>query len=30
MDTGTYEYTMGTDGSKVKAMYTFVYTFEDD
>lgn len=30
MDVGLYEFTMGSDGSKVKARYTFVYVFEDD
>lgn len=29
MDDGIYEFTMGADGSKVKARYSFVYTFED-
>jgi conserved hypothetical protein len=28
-DTGIYEFTMGADGSKVMARYTFIYTFED-
>lgn len=28
-DCGIYEFTMGADGSKVKARYTFVYVFED-
>jgi len=28
-DAGIYEFTMGIDGSKVKARYTFVYVFED-
>lgn len=27
-DTGIYEFTMGTTGDKVKARYSFVYTFE--
>eukprot|EP00566_Odontella_aurita_P014571 CAMPEP_0113575076 /NCGR_PEP_ID=MMETSP0015_2-20120614/27487_1 /TAXON_ID=2838 /ORGANISM="Odontella" /LENGTH=538 /DNA_ID=CAMNT_0000478255 /DNA_START=58 /DNA_END=1674 /DNA_ORIENTATION=- /assembly_acc=CAM_ASM_000160 len=29
MDAGVYEFTMGADGSKVKARYSFVYAFED-
>ncbi|OEU13809.1 hypothetical protein FRACYDRAFT_269935 [Fragilariopsis cylindrus CCMP1102] len=29
MDDGIYEFIMGTDGSKVKARYSFVYTYED-
>jgi len=29
-DVGIYEFTMGYDGSKVKARYTFVYVFEDE
>lgn len=29
MDDGIYEFEMGTDGSKVKARYSFVYTYED-
>jgi hypothetical protein len=29
MDNGTYEFTMGADGSKVRARYSFVYTCED-
>jgi len=29
-DCGIYEFTMGVDGSKVKARYSFVYVFEDD
>jgi uncharacterized protein (TIGR02246 family) len=29
-DVGIYEFTMGNDGSKVKARYSFVYVFEDD
>lgn len=28
-DVGIYEFKMGTDGSKVKARYSFVYVFED-
>jgi len=28
-DAGIYEFTMGEDGSKVKARYTYVYVFED-
>jgi len=28
-DAGIYEYTMGSDGSTVKARYTFIYIFED-
>lgn len=28
-DVGTYEFEMGSDGSKVKARYSFVYVFED-
>jgi len=28
-DAGIYEFTMGADGTKVKARYSFVYTFED-
>eukprot|EP00565_Helicotheca_tamesis_P003824 CAMPEP_0185724690 /NCGR_PEP_ID=MMETSP1171-20130828/1099_1 /TAXON_ID=374046 /ORGANISM="Helicotheca tamensis, Strain CCMP826" /LENGTH=432 /DNA_ID=CAMNT_0028392601 /DNA_START=133 /DNA_END=1431 /DNA_ORIENTATION=+ len=28
-DAGVYEFTMGADGSKVKARYTFDYVFED-
>jgi len=28
-DAGIYEFTMGNDGSKVKARYTYVYVFED-
>jgi uncharacterized protein (TIGR02246 family) len=28
-DAGIYEFTMGTDGSVVKARYSFVYVFED-
>ena len=28
-DCGIYEFTMGVDGSKVRARYTYVYTFED-
>jgi len=28
-DAGIYEFTMGTDGSKVKARYSFVYIYED-
>jgi len=28
-DVGIYEFTMGIDGSKIKARYTFVYIFED-
>jgi uncharacterized protein (TIGR02246 family) len=28
-DVGIYEFTMGADGTKVKARYTFVYVFED-
>ena len=28
-DCGIYEFSMGADGSKVKARYTFVYVFED-
>lgn len=28
-DAGIYEFTMGNDGSKVKARYSFVYVFED-
>ena len=28
-DVGIYEFTMGKDGSKVKARYSFVYVFED-
>jgi uncharacterized protein (TIGR02246 family) len=28
-DVGIYEFTMGTDGAKVKARYSFVYVFED-
>jgi uncharacterized protein (TIGR02246 family) len=28
-DAGIYEFTMGADGSKVKARYSFVYVFED-
>uniref|UniRef100_A0A7R9VN03 Calcium/calmodulin-dependent protein kinase II association-domain domain-containing protein n=1 Tax=Pseudictyota dubia TaxID=2749911 RepID=A0A7R9VN03_9STRA len=28
-DAGIYEFTMGADGSKVKARYTFIYVFED-
>lgn len=30
MDAGIYEFTMGATGDKVKARYTYVYTFEDD
>jgi len=29
-DVGIYEFTMGATGDKVKARYTFVYTYEDD
>jgi uncharacterized protein (TIGR02246 family) len=29
-DVGIYEFTMGSDGSKVKARYSFVYIFEDN
>jgi len=29
-DVGIYEFTMGIDGSKLKARYTFIYVFEDD
>ena len=29
MDAGVYEFTMGATGDKVKARYTYVYTFED-
>jgi len=29
-DVGIYEFTMGYDGSKVKARYSFVYVFEDE
>ena len=29
MDDGIYEFIMGADGSKVKARYSFVYTYED-
>jgi len=29
MDDGIYEFTMGADGSKIKARYSFVYTHED-
>eukprot|EP00537_Pseudo-nitzschia_pungens_P007198 CAMPEP_0172366020 /NCGR_PEP_ID=MMETSP1060-20121228/13426_1 /TAXON_ID=37318 /ORGANISM="Pseudo-nitzschia pungens, Strain cf. cingulata" /LENGTH=470 /DNA_ID=CAMNT_0013089697 /DNA_START=70 /DNA_END=1482 /DNA_ORIENTATION=- len=29
MDDGIYEFTMGATGDKVKARYSFVYTFED-
>lgn len=29
-DVGIYEFTMGVDGSKVKARYSFVYIFEDN
>ena len=29
-DAGIYEFTMGKDGSKVKARYTFVYVWEDN
>ena len=29
-DVGIYEFTLGADGSKVKARYSFVYTFEDN
>mmetsp|Transcript_27500 Transcript_27500/g.31373 ORF Transcript_27500/g.31373 Transcript_27500/m.31373 type:complete len:207 (-) Transcript_27500:283-903(-) len=29
MDAGIYEFTMGTTGDKVKARYTFVYTYEE-
>jgi len=28
-DVGVYEFTMGSDGSKVKARYSFVYIYED-
>lgn len=28
-DVGIYEFTMGSDGSKVKARYSFVYVYED-
>jgi hypothetical protein len=28
-DAGIYEFTMGADGSKVKARYSFVYIYED-
>jgi len=28
-DAGIYEFTMGKDGSKVKARYTYVYVYED-
>lgn len=28
-DAGIYEFTMGADGSKVKARYSFIYVFED-
>jgi uncharacterized protein (TIGR02246 family) len=28
-DAGIYEFTMGKDGSKVKARYSFIYVFED-
>ena len=28
-DVGIYEFTLGTDGSKVRARYTFVYVHED-
>ena len=28
-DAGTYEFTMGKDGSKVKARYSYVYVYED-
>jgi len=27
-DAGIYEFTMGKDGSKVKARYTYVYVYE--
>jgi len=29
MDAGIYEFTMGATGDKVKARYTYVYTYED-
>jgi uncharacterized protein (TIGR02246 family) len=29
-DTGIYEFTMGTTGAKVKARYSYVYTYEDN
>jgi hypothetical protein len=29
-DAGIYEFTMGKDGSKVRARYTFVYIWEDN
>jgi len=29
-DVGIYEFTMGADGSSVKARYSFVYVYEDD
>ena len=29
MDAGVYEFTMGATGDKVKARYTYVYTYED-
>jgi uncharacterized protein (TIGR02246 family) len=29
MDAGIYQFTMGATGDKVKARYTYVYTFED-
>lgn len=29
-DSGIYEFTMGKDGSRVKARYTFIYTYDDD
>jgi len=28
-DAGIYEFTMGADGSKVKARYTYVYVYEN-
>ena len=30
MDAGIYEFTMGATGDKVKARYTYVYTYEDN
>ena len=29
MDDGIYEFTMGATGDKVKARYSFIYTYED-
>ncbi|GMH35021.1 hypothetical protein BSKO_02882 [Bryopsis sp. KO-2023] len=29
-DAGIYEFTMGTDGSKIKGRYSYIYVYEDD